>query len=239
MYEYLSGCAILFIIWLWAFIIRRDLRKPMIWSGVFYLIINTLLFIIFKFFFLIGTLRNSSTIVPGYWSPDTLFNLGRTTGGYALEDAIFMMLVGGIATFLYDYIHRKKIKIKKNRKHHVRAPIIGFFIAIVFALITQANIIYALMVFGIVGAASIWIERKDLIKNSLFGGFAFLIIYFLAFLLFNWIFPGFISQAYNLKNLSGILVLTVPLEELLYAISFGLIWSPIYEYAHGEKDIDE
>lgn len=236
MYEYLIGCFILSIIWLIAFILRKDLRKPMIWSSIMYALIMGILFIVIKFFQNFGLI--TQTIVPGYWNPNTLFNLTRISGGYGIEDGLFMFFVGGIATFVYEYFCKKKIKIKKHYKHHIRAPIVGILVAILFGIIFNFNLIYTFIVFGLAGAISIWIERKDLIKHSLFGGLSFMIIYFIAFLLFNLIFPDFITRVYNLENLSRVMIFTVPIEELLYAISFGLIWAPIYEYEHGEKDIN-
>jgi hypothetical protein len=236
MYEYLIGCLILFIIWMIGFILRKDLRKPMIWSGIMYAFVMGILFILIKFFQYFGLI--TQTIVPGYWSPDTLFNLTCLTGGYGIEDGIFMFLVGGIAIFVYEYFCKKRIKIKKNPKHHIKAIVIALVLAILFGLIFDFNLIYTLIIFGLVGAICMWIERKDLIKHSLFGGLSFMIIYFIAFFVFNTIFPNFIAGVYNFENLSNILIFTVPIEELLYASSFGLMWAPIYEYEHGEKDIE-
>jgi len=93
---------------------------------------------------------------------------------------------------------------------------------------------YALIVFGFAGAGILWYDRPDLIFHSLWGGIFFLIIYFILFTLFNVFFPNFITTAYHLKNLSGIFIGTIPIEELLYALSFGLLWSPLYEY---EKNV--
>ncbi len=235
MYEYLFGDLILGIIWLLAFILRRDLRKPIIWSSIAYPAISAVIFIILT---ILSMLLHIEPIVPGYWNPNTLLDLGRLTGGYGIEDALFMFFAGGIATFVYEFFFRKKIKLKKTYKHHIRALFIGIIAMGIFTIIFKANLIYSLTVFYFAGAISICIERRDLIYHSLFGGLSFLIIYFSIFLLFNMIFPSFIQNFYNLQNISGILFFGVPFEELLYAVSFGLIWSPIYEYEHGEKDID-
>ena len=43
-------------------------------------------------------------------------------------------------------------------------------------------------------------------------------------------FPGYVQQVWNLQVVSGILVVGIPLEELLYAFSFGFMWSSIYEH---------
>ena len=72
--------------------------------------------------------------------------------------------------------------------------------------------------------------RPDLKKKILLSGILFLIIYFLFFLFFNIIYPNAIEKFWNLEVLSGILISGIPLEELIFAFSFGLSWGSIYEY---------
>ncbi len=235
MYEYLVGILIMAVIWALAFIPRKDLRRPMIWSGIAYIVAITVWFFALRSLFWLGYI--DSSITPGYWHPDTLFGLGKITGGYAIEDVLFMFFAGGIATFIYEYFFKIRINIKKTYKHHIRSPLIGLAGSVIFALIFKVNLMYSLIVFGFIGAIPIWIERKDLIRHSLMGGLVFTILYFLAFRMYITIFPDFIARFYNLKNMWGIMFLGVPIEELLYALSFGLLWSPIYEYEHGEEDI--
>ena len=43
------------------------------------------------------------------------------------------------------------------------------------------------------------------------------------------IYPNFI-EAWNLPAISGILILKVPLEELMFAFTFGMMWSSLYEH---------
>src|SRR3989344_8728543 len=106
MYEYLIGTGILFIIWTCCMIARPDLRRPMIWSGLIYAIISII------YFFVIVKIVSSfiylgEGFIPGYWNPDTLFDLGRTLG-LSIEDILFAFFVGGIATMIYELLFRKK-----------------------------------------------------------------------------------------------------------------------------------
>ncbi len=235
-YEYLIGTLSIGIIWAILFILRRDLRRPMLWSGAAYIAIISTIYLTWLLtspFIFWG-----SPLVPDYWDPTALFNLGRITRGYAIEDALFAFFAGGIAAALYETFFRQRIRFKRKYRHHIRAPLVGFVAAGAFAAFFKLNAIYPFIVFGLAGAASIWLERKDLIRHSILGGVTFLIVYFLSFLIFNAIFPYFVGRYYNLENISGILAFGVPLEELLYAISVGFLWGPLYEYEHGEKDID-
>lgn len=43
--------------------------------------------------------------------------------------------------------------------------------------------------------------------------------------------PGYVERVWDLKALSGLGILGIPLEELMFAFSFGFFWSGVYEYA--------
>jgi lycopene cyclase-like protein len=42
--------------------------------------------------------------------------------------------------------------------------------------------------------------------------------------------PGYIEAVWNVPALSGVLVYCIPLEELLFGLTFGLSWSSVYEH---------
>lgn len=174
-------------------------------------------------------------LISNYWNPKTIFNLGILTGGLAIEDLIFSFFVGGIATFGYEAVFNKKVRIKNKHRHHIRAIVGAIVLAGIFAAFLKPNPIYALIAFGFSGAMLMWLERRDLVRHSIYGGLIFTAIYFLAFTFFDLLFPNFVHQSYNLSQISGVLVFKIPLEELMYALSFGLLWAPIYEYEHGSR----
>lgn len=60
--------------------------------------------------------------------------------------------------------------------------------------------------------------------------FLFLGLYFFYFLTLIAMYPGYVEKVWNLKVISGILIFGIPLEELLFAFSFGFLWSSIYEH---------
>ena len=234
MYEYLIGIAILAVVWAVCYFVRKDLRKPMIWSGFAYLFVIVSYFLIWRmtsFFIPLG-----QPIVPTYWNPDTLFDLGRITGGLAIEDILFMIFAGGIATFIYEFSFGKRIVIRRTYHPHIRAIFIGYLVSFLVMFFAQPNPIYPLIAFGFAGAIVLWIDRRDLVIHSLVGGFGFLVIYGAAFLFFALFFSEFILSTYSFSEISGITFFGIPLEEFLYAFSFGLLWAPLYEYAHGERD---
>ena len=174
--------------------------------------------------------------VPSYWSPFTLFNLAGKTG-FDLESFIFSFAIGGLAAVLYEAFfpvrHRAFLRYKKVRMQlHRLALVSPFLIFLILFLGTPLNPIYVVLISLFAGSLFAMLCRPDLLKKVLLGGVLFLGLYFLFFLVFTLFFPAFVEAVWNLPALSGILLLGIPLEELLFAFSVGLLWSSIYEHAH-------
>ena len=174
--------------------------------------------------------------VPEYWSPPSLFNLALTTG-FDIESLIFSFGIGGIAVVLYERIFRTEHQVMSQKEqHHIRhryhlwaiasAPII--FVLLLLA--TNLNPIYSAIIAMIVGGLMAWYCRPDLKKKMVVSAFLFLALYFVYFLTLIAMSPDYVEQVWNLQAISGILIIGIPLEELLFALSFGFIWSSIYEH---------
>ena len=82
-------------------------------------------------------------------------------------------------------------------------------------------------------ALLIYYFRRDLFIDGLMSGIFLAITMFLAYLIFLYIFPNAIQKWWFLNNISGILILGIPLEELLWAFSLGLVAGPTYEFITG------
>ena len=234
MYEFLVAVGILFVLWLVLFIYKKNLRKVMLFSGFLYALLLIPIFWIHK---ALSYFKEVHLYNPDYWTPSTLFNLNNITSGFSIEDVLFMIFLGGIVSILYELIFKKKIsKTSKYKPSYL--PIIGFVISYFIVLyFFKIPPIYFLVIPPIVGTFIIFIQRKDLIKNSIYSALFSTIIYFIGFIIFNLIFPNFIQTTYNLNTLSNIFILTVPIEELFYGFSFGLMWGPIYKVVKGLKNV--
>ena len=174
--------------------------------------------------------------VPEYWNPPSLFDLAHRTG-FDIESLIFSFGVGGIAVVLYEWIFRisheqmkpREQSLPRHRYHLLSilsAPVIFFFLLVS----TSLNPIYSAAVAMIIGGLFSWYCRPDLKKKMIMSAFIFLGIYFVYFLTLIAVYPGYVEQVWNFKDISGILVFGIPLEELLFAVSFGFIWSSVYEH---------
>ncbi|MFZ2202770.1 MAG: lycopene cyclase domain-containing protein [Microgenomates group bacterium] len=68
------------------------------------------------------------------------------------------------------------------------------------------------------------------------GALLFSGLYFVIFLItFVWLFPSYVEMVWKLSSLTGILVVGVPLEEILFAVALGAMWGSIYEHLTWRK----
>ena len=63
-----------------------------------------------------------------------------------------------------------------------------------------------------------------------FGGVLFLLYYAVFLVGLEVTAPGYIDRVWNLQDLSGLSVFFMPVEELLFAIAFGMYWAGVYEH---------
>lgn len=207
-------------VWLFIFILNKKSRKEMLWASVFTMPFGL----------------TEPLFVPLYWNPPSLFDLAAKTG-FDIESLIFSFAIGGIGAVLYEMISKvKHIKMSKeeihNKRHkwHLFTLFLPIFVFGALFFLTSLNPIYsaAIAMFG--GGISALYCRPDL-KNKIFiGGFVFLALYFIFFFILISSYPGIVRDVWNLGAISGVLIFGIPIEELIFAITFGMLWSSYYEH---------
>lgn len=221
--HYLLGSLFLFAVWLLIFLWQKKLRKEMLVASL--IITPAALSEVF--------------FVPGYWLPDTIGN-----PKLSIEDFIFSFAVGGIIAVIYELFMKGKIKHRRLcncfQGEILHGLILGVGVIAVFLAyaIFKINFMYAVYIGIIVDVVLIVITRPDLIKKVLYSALLFGLLYFLFFSILSFLVPNFIKH-WNLSNLSGIILIGVPLEEILWAIGAGGLLGPIYEYLLSIKLISE
>lgn len=209
--------------WLVLYFYREDLHKEMFFASFLAAPLGLL----------------EAFFVPWYWEPNSLLIFRIFNFQFDIESIIFSFAVGGIAAVLYEVFlkkHLKKERMKKKEiKKHYSYLIIALIAAFaVFGIIFNMDLIYASIVAMAIGAATIIFSRKDLIKETIIGGFLFLGVYFCLLLALNtFVFPDWIARTWNFEHIWGITFLKIPLEEILWALAFGALWAPIYEDVRG------
>lgn len=219
-YTYLIGSAIFFAVWLILFLTRKDLRGEMLWASLIPLPAAFL----------------EVVFIPEYWNPVTIL---ESIKPFTLESFFFIFSVGGIASVIYEIIfkkkHKKSIKYQiDTKKSYILSIMVLSLIILMHTL--NLNIIYDTLIAMFIGAIYIFIIRKDLRKEIIAGALIFTILYFLIFIiLLIFVNPLFVVNEYNLLNLSGVFILGIPIEEILFALALGAVWSPMYDAIKGYK----
>lgn len=226
-YAYLALSLALLLFWLVLAGLRRDLRRSM-WR----VSLGTML---------LGL--SEPLFVPAYWNPPTLFELARRTG-FDLESLLFSFAIGGIVFAAYQVLFSVSSSVSMADERHMPRHRFHFLVVAsapvifpVLLLTTSLNPIYAADI-GLVGGffATLYC-RPDLWKKMVVSGVLFLLLYLAVLAMFDVAFPGYIGAVWNLKAISGIRILGVPLEELTFAFAFGLYWSSTYEHFAWKRDI--
>lgn len=220
-YAFLLGSAGLLLIWLAVWIRTDPTRRPQMLR----VSAATGLFGLSEPFF-----------VPAYWNPPTLFDLAHKTG-FDIESLVFSFAVGGIATAIYGALRSTKQNMvtaaerhRPRHRLHRLALAVAPVVFVVLAATTNLNPIYITIAALFAGAVATGVCRPDLITKMIVSGIVFVGLYFAFFVTFNVIYSGYIGQVWNLPALSGVSIAGVPLEELLFAFSFGLMWSSVFEH---------
>ena len=219
-YAYLVFSIALLMVWLILFTARAGIRREM-----FYVSFGTMFLGLTEPFF-----------VPEYWDPPTLWDLARKTG-CDLESLLFSFAVGGIVFSAYNIIfgvapsesmfHER---MDSRHRYHLLVILSAPVISVILMIVKLLNPIYSATIGMTVGFFATLYCQPDLWLKMVVSGVLFFLLYFIAFALFNLVFPGYVAAVWNLKAVSGLLVGGVPLEELLFAYTFGLYWSSTYEH---------
>ena len=216
-YAYLIGnLAILFPIWLFLYLRRKDLRADILMMSLIFGVCGPLS----ELFYL-----------QDYWNPQTI--TGTRIG---VEDFLFGFFIGGIVSVIYLELFNKHIKRFKDKNHHWR--LLFLFVA-VFTFVFNAlfilgiNSIYASIAVFLILSLLVYYVRRDLFIDGLMSGIFLALTMLISYSVFLYVFPEAIQKWWFLHNISGILIVGIPIEELLWAFSLGLIAGPVYEFFMG------
>ncbi len=173
--------------------------------------------------------------VPAYWNPPSLFHLAQTTR-FDIESLIFCFGIGGVGAVMYNVLTRRvdqpmgeEEKREPRHRHHRKALAAPWAVFLVLYWFPW-NPIYPSLIAMLIGAVATVACRPHLKIKTCVGGFVFLVIYILFLQFLELMSPGYIARVWNLRALTGIQLFRMPLEELLFAIFFGMYWSGVYEH---------
>lgn len=219
-FAYLLLAILLIPLWLILFIARKDLRHKM-------LVLSLIIGIIGPF--------SELWYIQDYWDPGTVFNIP-----IGIESVLYPFLLGGISSVIYEEVFKKRYRKKKDKQHHwnlifLIIVIIGFISLNVLFFFFRINSIYASATAYLIIASLIFIYRKDLIISGIFSGILLGVIFMVEYWILLSIYPHLFEKIWMMDNLSGIKIMRVPLEELVWSFTWGTIAGIMYEFYLGLK----
>ncbi len=202
--------------WLIFFFMRKDLRKEMLFMSVV-----SMPFGILQYLFR-----------QDYFHPLYIYNFSF----FGIEDLLWMFAMGGITGVIYEEFFGKKLSNRHTRKHPylmIVFTVVGLFALFIGNIIFKINSMYmTLIIFSVIGVITLLI-RRDLLKHAFYSGICVGLITLIFDFLHVLIFPDFFQKMWFINNVSGVLVLGIPIEELLFAFMLGFVVGPMYEFVFG------
>jgi len=224
-FAYLFGCLIFGLIWLFIYLRRSDLRKEQLFMSFFVAIFGL----------------TEPIFFGEYWHPQFIFSFSSFNLG--LEDILLCFFYGGIASTLYEFVFNDVLKTysresKKTRILEVVVAILsGIAIFLLFWSTFKINIIYASAIGAIAAGLVFVFFRKDLFIPAIVGGIIMSLVSFTVLAFLGQIFKGIFNVWWRIDLLSGIRILSIPVEEIVWHFSLGFAAGPMYEVWKGYKDI--
>jgi len=216
---YLFFTSLFLIPWIILFILRKDIRKEMLWASIITAI---------------GGLFCEKYWYTADWvNPTTITN---TTVG--IEDLLMGFGVGGIGAVIYKEVLKRDEYKPKVYKYHwlfILPIIFGFFIADVmfrqFGLFSfYSNVIGFSFIFCL-----IFLFRKDLLQEGLIGGVSLVIVTLPIYWITFKFFPEWRFQYWRELNISGADFLGIPYEDLIWWFIVGVNLAIVYDFNYGLK----
>jgi len=223
-YTYLLMGALFAIVWIILYALRKDTRKEMI--------------IMSLIFAPLGALTDLVNI-QDWWRPENILHLKSGIP----EGIIAGFFMGGIAAVIYQEVFMKKLRKQKSlgETKNIRLFLsIGIGLILFFGLfLLGLNSLMTTTITLTILALIIWIQRPDLIISSLVTGILFVIISFPIYAILNGLSPGWIDSFYYFQNIPKIMILSVPLDDIIWFFFAGLAIGPVYEYWQAKKLVNK
>lgn len=227
LYAYLVGSSAFLLLWIPIFVLRKDLRRQMLFMSF-------------------GTAVAGLMLEYFVWTLDWWRPLTITGTKIGIEDIILGITNGGLAAVLYEVVvGRRTRSLRKDsvtkrafekRKWLLWVP---FFISSVVGSVTFWVIgwhsFWATFSSCLIGAGLIVLLRSDLLVEAVFGGIAMILVALPIYRFWSFIFPDVIEKFWLINNLSGIMVWGIPIEDLGFYFAVGAVLAPFYEFVSEKK----
>jgi len=224
MYEYAYAVGTLYGLAIWALVYRLapGSRQVMLWAGC----LTTWMGPLFEYW-------NHRD----YWRPEYFLPIRWGSWTFGLEDLLISFVCGGLCAGFFDLAARRQgerelAAIKPAGAARFLLVLLAAFLAVsLFISLFRCNSVYATA--GVASAWGAWfLSRRPrwivpAMLTVLLSGTLLLLSYWGFYFR---VFPEVFERWWLVSALSGLMVLGVPVEELLWAASSSLFYGPAFRY---------
>lgn len=217
-YAYFLAVIVMFLLWVTLFLWRKDLRRQMLIMSILGM----------------PAAFTEAMIVPVYWHPTVVLDLLQKFG-ICVETALYDFVWAGIGSVIYELIHRmgeqrNATTLRGVIYRFMFLTVVLFPAVIILSHTSLARHLLSEMIPAVAVGLIVVYVRRDLIRPALFSAAYVGISYFAIFAIFNLVFPEFVAATYNTRNLAGVYLLKVPIEEIAIGGIGGFTMGCTYEY---------
>lgn len=218
-YGYLLGTIIFFIPWIFFFIKRKDLRKEMLLTSI--LVAFGSVFTAYYWW------------TVDWWHPQTI--TGTKVG---IEDFLLGFSNGGIGAVAYEVVFKKRFYKYNDASRKSESLSVGL---VTLALLSfgfwglRMTSFWACVLALVAGIFLMFFYRKDLLINGIISGLLMMLISIPAYIIPDLVSPNLLNNSWYYHLLSGIRIIGIPIEDLIFYILFGIWIGPLYELYYSKK----
>jgi hypothetical protein len=168
--------------------------------------------------------------IKDWWHPITV--TGTPIG---IEDLVMCFTHVGIPIFIYKYtfgrdtIKNKLVSKKESAKRLLLLLLIIFFPLLALFYCFNVHSFFATSIGMMLGGLYIILRRKDLIPAALWNSVLMVALTFPVYIIGNFTSPGVIKALWD-PRISGIFILGIPIEDIVWYAILGFLWGGIHEY---------
>ncbi len=214
-YTYLLWVCFLTIPWIFIFFNKETNKREMLSIGTL--------------FGILAVMIGKRYSLLDYWHPNYIL--------FPLEDFLYAFLFSGIITEWYKFFFSFS-KNKPGQKHYIFAWMSLFITVISFILITDIlgfNSFFSYIMAPILIGIFIAIKKPQIFKIQVLSALFATILTFIIFQILLLVNPDFVMTTWKIEKLSGILFLSIPIEEYIFAFSLGFGLSLFYKFISGRE----
>jgi hypothetical protein len=208
-------------IWLLLYAWRRDTRRRMR--------------ILSAFMAILGPIADT-IYVQDWWCPLTFTNTR-----IGVEPALAGFAIGGISSALYRGVcGRSAVRFVRDARTHLRAGLelvclISSMIVLLFGsfYLLDINSLASTLIAAVVPLGVMYMKRPDLVPMSLISGGLLVIVAAIVYAFVEVMTPGWVQALWSFQNVPAIIIVSLPLDDIVFYFLTGAVIGPLYEYGKG------